>query len=161
MLVSARVSYWSCSAAEQRRKHAPISYKPPERQTSGTKQDEPTEEARKALTTDRKDSAGKPGLEQQTSGLDRSVSRTESGHKLSVFERLRRYVPMPATVLICACAGLLCKIADAPSNRLGCLQTIRQHVLERMHQRCSCCVAGLWLSYMCQAANMQAPLFTA
>ena len=86
-------------AAEQRRKHAPISYKPPERQSSDAKRDEPMGEARKAPAADRKESAGKTGLGQQTSGLDRSVSRTESGHKLSVFERLRRYALLPAFVL--------------------------------------------------------------
>ena len=79
------------AVAEQRRKHAPISYKPPERHLSDLKQDKPNADPSKAAAVDGKDVAAKAGVEQQTSGLDRSVSRTESGHKLSVFERLRRY----------------------------------------------------------------------
>lgn len=86
-----RTVMFSSAAAEQRRKHAPISYKPPERRTSpDVKPENPAAEAGEGSTADRKESAPRSGLEQQTSGLDRSVSRTESGHKLSVFERLRR-----------------------------------------------------------------------
>lgn len=91
-----------CTAyAERRRKHAPISYKPPEGHTSGAERDKTgTDTAKREAVLDKKGSGGGgraegasrqgSGLESRQSGLDRSVSRTESGHKLSVFERLQR-----------------------------------------------------------------------
>ncbi len=110
--------------AERKRKHAPISYKPPERHTSGAERDKAgTDTAKQEAALDKKGSGADAlpkqgsGLEGRLSGLDRSVSRTESGHK-SVFERLHRYalctalwqsschrmpVPWPLdTVLICS-----------------------------------------------------------
>ncbi|DBA66428.1 TPA: hypothetical protein ACH3X2_002405 [Trebouxia sp. C0005] len=84
-------------ATERKRKHAPISYKPPERHTSGAERDKAgTDTAKQEAVLDKKGSAADAlpkqgsGLEGRLSGLDRSVSRTESGHKLSVFERLQR-----------------------------------------------------------------------
>lgn len=88
--------------AERKRKHAPISYKPPERHTSGAERDKAgTDTAKQEAVLDKKGSAADAlpkqgsGLEGRLSGLDRSVSRTESGHKLSVFERLQRYALCP------------------------------------------------------------------
>ncbi|DBA92776.1 TPA: hypothetical protein ACH3X1_002968 [Trebouxia sp. C0004] len=82
---------------ERKRKHAPISYKPPERHTSGAEQDKVgTDTAKREAVFDNKGSGAdalpkqKSGLEGRQSGLDPSVSRTQSGHKLSVFERLQR-----------------------------------------------------------------------
>ena len=70
--------------AERKRKHAPISYKPPERTPSQADKDKTGLDAsRRESRTDKKASEG-------GSGLERAVSRTESGHKLSVFERLQR-----------------------------------------------------------------------
>ena len=90
----------SCVYAERRRKHAPISYKPPERQTSQADRDKGgTDTTMQEAGSDKKGSGGHAadplpkrgsGLEGKQSDLDRSVSRTESGHKLSVFERLQR-----------------------------------------------------------------------
>lgn len=82
-----------CSHADRRRKHAPISYKPPERTDSQT--DRPragTDTTRRDARTDRRPSGaeGAQELVGRKSDLDRTVSRTESGHKLSVFERLQR-----------------------------------------------------------------------
>lgn len=86
--------------AERRRKHAPISYKPPERKTSEADCDKAGTDTvmrearleRQVSGADKADALPKQGsgLESKQSGLDRSVSRTDSGHKLSVFERLQR-----------------------------------------------------------------------
>ncbi len=88
--------------AERKRKHAPISYKPPERHTSGAERDKAgTDTAKREAALDKKGSGADDlpkqgsGLEGRLSGLDRSVSRTESGHK-SVFERLHRYASCTA-----------------------------------------------------------------
>ncbi len=87
--------------AERKRKHAPISYKPPERHTSGAERDKAgTDTAKREAALDKKGSGADAlpkqgsGLEGRLSDLDRSVSRTESGHK-SVFERLHRYALCP------------------------------------------------------------------
>lgn len=88
--------------AERKRKHAPISYKPPERHTSGAERDRTgTDTVKQEAALDKRGSAADAlpkqgsGLEGRLSGLDRSVSRTESGHKPSVFERLHRYALCP------------------------------------------------------------------
>lgn len=81
------------NVAERRRKHAPISYKPPERTPSQTDRDKAgTELSRRESRLDKKpsDANGAQNLGTRKSDLERSVSRTESGHKLSVFERLHR-----------------------------------------------------------------------
>ena len=79
--------------ADRRRKHAPISYKPPERTDSQT--DRPRagpDSSRRDARSDRRpsDAEGAQDLVNRKSDLERAVSRTESGHKLSVFERLQR-----------------------------------------------------------------------
>lgn len=79
--------------ADRRRKHAPISYKPPERTPAqADKLRTGTDISRRDSRTDRKPSDADRGhdLATRKSDLDRTVSRTESGHKLSVFERLQR-----------------------------------------------------------------------
>ncbi len=102
-----REQAWECVHAERKRKHAPISYKPPGRHTSGAERDKGgTETAKREAVLDKKgsDADALPkqgsGLEGRLSGLDRSVSRTESGHKLSVFERLQRYALCPVFQII-------------------------------------------------------------
>ena len=82
-----------CVHADRRRKHAPISYKPPERTDSQT--DRPragTDSSRRDARSDRRpsDTEGAQEVVTRKSDLERVVSRTESGHKLSVFERLQR-----------------------------------------------------------------------
>lgn len=83
----------SYSHADRRRKHAPISYKPPERTDSQTDRSMAgTDTTKRDARTDRRpsDAEGAQELVTKKSDLDRTVSRTESGHKLSVFERLQR-----------------------------------------------------------------------
>ncbi len=101
-----------CVHAERKRKHAPISYKPPERHTSGAERDKAgTDTAKREAVLDKKGSAADAlpkqgsGLEGRLSGLDRSVSRTESGHKLSVFDRLKRYALCTALWEFCGLAS--------------------------------------------------------
>ena len=84
--------------AYRKRRHVPISYKPPEKQPSGTdpsQSDAAKRDSRldkKGSGADRADAMPREGsgLETRPSDLARNVSRTESGQKLSVFERLQR-----------------------------------------------------------------------
>ena len=86
--------------AERKRRHVPISYKPPEKQPSGTDPSQ-SDAAKRDNRLDKKGSGAEradampregSGLESRASDLARNVSRTESGQKLSVFERLQRSV---------------------------------------------------------------------
>lgn len=86
--------------AERKRKHVPISYKPPEKLPSGPGREQRALDAAKIESrlekrgsgAEQADALTKRGsnLESRPSDLDRAVSRTESGQKLSVFERLQR-----------------------------------------------------------------------
>ena len=85
--------------AERKRRHVPISYKAPEKQPSGTQQGPSAPDAAKPENRLDKKPSGiegdalprrDSGLESRPSDPSKTVSRTESGQKLSVFERLQR-----------------------------------------------------------------------
>ncbi|KAL0017757.1 hypothetical protein WJX77_005746 [Trebouxia sp. C0004] len=110
---------------ERKRKHAPISYKPPERHTSGAEQDKVgTDTAKREAVFDNKGSGAdalpkqKSGLEGRQSGLDPSVSRTQSGHKLSVFERLQSKGEGSGTPALPPTRDLPTPISDVPAAPL-------------------------------------------
>ena len=85
--------------AERKRRHVPISYKAPEKQPSGAQEAQSAPDAAKRESRLDKKPSGlegdalprrDSGLESRPSDPNKMVIRTESGQKLSVFERLQR-----------------------------------------------------------------------